>query len=182
MGSHSLMMHYASHERKCLSHHLLRYRPEMATANERLRKVREKRYATAVEAAKAMGVKEPTYIQHENGIRGTGSIPRKAAERYAAFFRVSLDWLLTGRGDDADEEPSEAELEQMLREVIDGELTMETRIADLPRIVAPGLRLQLELFRSDRAGKGKGQATAPDKAAPTLAATIASDREESRTT
>lgn len=72
----------------------------MATANERLRTIREGKYGTAVEAARAMGAKEATYIQHENGTRGSGSIPRSAAEKYAAFFRVSLDWLLQGKGDE----------------------------------------------------------------------------------
>ncbi len=36
-----------------------------------------------------------TYAQHENGTRGIG----RAADRYAAAFRVSEAWLLTGEGD-----------------------------------------------------------------------------------
>jgi transcriptional regulator with XRE-family HTH domain len=92
------MMHYALSDSKCLSHHSSRYAREMSNPNERLRQVREARYATAVEAAEAIGTKVSTYIQHENGIRGSGSIPRAAAERYAKFFRVSLDWLLSGKG------------------------------------------------------------------------------------
>lgn len=42
-----------------------------------------------------MGVSQFTYTQHENGTRG---IRQEAARRYAAFFRVDLTWLLTGKG------------------------------------------------------------------------------------
>lgn len=105
MGSHVAMMHYASLQSKCLLHHRPHYSRLMQTPNERLRALREKRYDTAVAAAEAIGVKAPTYIQHESGLRGSGSIPRKAAERYAAFYKVSLDWLLSGKGTG---EPTEA--------------------------------------------------------------------------
>jgi hypothetical protein len=49
-------------------------------------------YETAVDAASAMGVAYPTYAAHENGVRGIG----RAAAKYAKFFGVSLEWLLTG--------------------------------------------------------------------------------------
>jgi DNA-binding XRE family transcriptional regulator len=52
-------------------------------------------YETATAAAEAMGVKVPTYIHHENGRSGLS----RTLKRYAAFFRVSADWLLTGKGD-----------------------------------------------------------------------------------
>jgi phage repressor protein C with HTH and peptisase S24 domain len=42
-----------------------------------------------------MGIEEPTYLGHENGSRGLS----RAAARYARFFRVSLDWLIDGRGE-----------------------------------------------------------------------------------
>ncbi len=62
---------------------------------ERLQKARaEAGYATAADAAEALGVNPTTYWGHENGSRGIG----RAAQRYAAFFHVSLDWLLTGKG------------------------------------------------------------------------------------
>jgi phage repressor protein C with HTH and peptisase S24 domain len=51
-------------------------------------------YDTATAAAEALGVKYPTYAAHENGSRG---VPRNM-DRYARFFRVSLDWLLNGQG------------------------------------------------------------------------------------
>ena len=41
-----------------------------------------------------MGVNHITYVQHENGLRGF----TRHAERYARFFRVDLNWLLTGKG------------------------------------------------------------------------------------
>src|SRR5262245_7853924 len=64
--------------------------------HHRLRFAREQAgYASASDAARAMGVEEPTYLGHENGSRGLS----RAAQRYAKFFRVSLDWLLAGRGE-----------------------------------------------------------------------------------
>lgn len=64
--------------------------------HQRLKKARlAAGYNTATAAAEAMGVKVPTYIHHENGRSGLSRV----LERYAAFFRVSADWLLTGRGD-----------------------------------------------------------------------------------
>lgn len=63
---------------------------------ERLRWARrEAGYKTATEAAGAMGAVKPTYLSHENGSR---DIERDPATRYAQFFGVSLEWLLTGRG------------------------------------------------------------------------------------
>ncbi|MEI3850065.1 MULTISPECIES: XRE family transcriptional regulator [unclassified Ensifer] len=68
-------------------------------------------FKTAREAAESLGVRYPTYSQHENGTRG---IVREA-ELYARRFKVSLDWLLRGKGagpevaalveDDTDDEP-----------------------------------------------------------------------------
>lgn len=61
----------------------------------RLRTAREAAgYSNAAKAAQAMGIPEPTYQAHENSNRGF----IMAAERYADFFRVNLDWLLSGRG------------------------------------------------------------------------------------
>ncbi|WP_458756653.1 LexA family transcriptional regulator [Afipia sp. TerB] len=51
-------------------------------------------FASASDAAKALGVKEPTYLGHENGSRG---FKKASAEQYARRFGVSLEWLLTGR-------------------------------------------------------------------------------------
>lgn len=65
---------------------------------ERLAKARaEAGYKSARKAAEAMGANYNTYAQHENMTQGR-ELPRNAAIRYARFFRVSLEWLLTGRG------------------------------------------------------------------------------------
>jgi phage repressor protein C with HTH and peptisase S24 domain len=62
----------------------------------RLRFAREQAgFAHASDAARAIGIEEPTYLGHENGSRGLS----RAAARYARFFGVSLDWLIDGRGD-----------------------------------------------------------------------------------
>src|SRR5690349_6649404 len=63
--------------------------------HQRLRFARERAgFARASDAARAMGIEEPTYLGHENGSRGLS----RAAARYARFFGVSLDWLIDGRG------------------------------------------------------------------------------------
>lgn len=67
----------------------------MSEPYERLQKARaEAGFEDATAAADALGVRPPTYYGHENGSRGLG----RAAARYAAFFHVSLEWLLTGKG------------------------------------------------------------------------------------
>ena len=67
----------------------------MSEQAKRLRLARSAKYESATAAAAAMGVPEPTYMGHENGSRG---FKLKSAERYARFFRVDLNWLLTGKG------------------------------------------------------------------------------------
>lgn len=61
----------------------------------RLKAAREQKFKEAQEAASALGVPYPTYAGHENGNRG---FKRDSAKRYADFFRVNLEWLMTGRG------------------------------------------------------------------------------------
>jgi phage repressor protein C with HTH and peptisase S24 domain len=68
----------------------------MSEQSERLVWARQNaKYATAADAARAMGVEEPTYFGHENGQRGLS----RAGRRYADFFKVSYDWLMHGRGE-----------------------------------------------------------------------------------
>lgn len=55
-------------------------------------------FETAADAARYLGVKYPTYVAHENP-NAPASFRSKTAELYARKFRVSLNWLLTGRGD-----------------------------------------------------------------------------------
>lgn len=62
---------------------------------DRLKFAREKLYDSATAAAKALGVKVPTYISHENGTRDFGD---KYARLYARRFRVPLPWLALNEG------------------------------------------------------------------------------------
>lgn len=55
-------------------------------------------FGTLASAARYLGVKYPTYAGHENP-NSPGTYQTDAAELYARKFKVSLDWLLTGRGD-----------------------------------------------------------------------------------
>lgn len=80
---HSFSMHIAGH---------------METPADRLRKARiDAGYENAREAADALGVNYTTYGQHENGTR---NIPARSAQTYARKFKVSLDYLLTGKNAD----------------------------------------------------------------------------------
>ena len=77
-------------------HFLIGYDLAMSTPSDRLKKARlAAHFASASQAAEAMGVPLATYQQHENGIRG---IPASRADRYARFFHVTPEWLLYGRG------------------------------------------------------------------------------------
>ena len=63
---------------------------------KRLREARILRgYGTATDAAKALGIPYPTYATYESGRRG---VRTKHAVRFAGFFNVGIDWLLTGEG------------------------------------------------------------------------------------
>jgi SOS-response transcriptional repressor LexA len=69
----------------------------MSEMHERLREARQAAgYETAAAAAAALGINYQTYAGHENSKTG---IRHQAAQRYAKKFRVSLEWLLTGKGD-----------------------------------------------------------------------------------
>lgn len=72
-------------------------------------------YETAADAARALGVKLPTYYTHENGSKGT-SLRFEVAQNYARKFKVSLNWLLTGKGEMS----------------TDGAIAYENEVAGLP--------------------------------------------------
>lgn len=68
----------------------------MDELHERLRQARQlASFDKATDAARAMGVGASTYLSHENGSRG---VRLPALERYAKFFKVNLNWLVTGKG------------------------------------------------------------------------------------
>lgn len=80
------------------------------TPADRLKKIREERFETAAQAQRAIGVAYATYAAHENGSR---EISRKFAIRYASFYKIRLDWLLTGTG----EPRSEGYVQQLFDEL-----------------------------------------------------------------
>lgn len=57
-------------------------------------RISDERFATGADAARAMGQGVSTYLGHENASRGFVS----EAARYADFYKVNLDWLVTGKG------------------------------------------------------------------------------------
>ena len=67
----------------------------METKADRLQIARETAgHTSARQAALSLNWSYTTYAGHENGSRGFD----REAQRYAAAFGVSLEWLLTGRG------------------------------------------------------------------------------------
>lgn len=68
----------------------------MGTVAERLKQARELAgFAGPREAADALGMNRFTYTQHENGTRG---FRRDSTIKYSRRFKVSLEWLETGKG------------------------------------------------------------------------------------
>ena len=143
----------------------------MDSPSNRLKKAREVAgFESAPAAARALGVNVTTYAHHENGTRG---FKKDSAQQYARRFKVSAEWLLFGRGTGPGDvpEPSEADLEAMLADVV-REIPASASIGDWPRLAAPILRAQLEQFRSDRAGSDTSAAgVARDTGAPARRAT-----------
>lgn len=63
--------------------------------HERLRAARlAAGYASTSDAARAMGLAVSTYTNHENGTAGLS----RSGDRYARFFGVNYEWLMTGKG------------------------------------------------------------------------------------
>lgn len=144
MCQHGTIMHPASQLRKCHLHHGWDYDAMMQTPADRLKAARiAAGYETALDASEAMGIPSATYNQAE---RSTRALTEARAQRYAKFFRTTPEWLLYGRGRSG-AEPSVAELEAMIRQVLAEVLTLDVKIADLPNIVAPSLHRQLQLHR-----------------------------------
>lgn len=66
------------------------------SAHDRLREARiAAGFKSTAEAARALGMMSATLTHHENGTRGFA----RDAARYAKFFKVSLEWLIDGRGE-----------------------------------------------------------------------------------
>ncbi len=74
----------------------------MSTPADRLRSARKRKYATATDAAAALGLSKHTYIQHENGTR---DFDIEQAEFYARRLNTTPEWLLFERGAAVAEQP-----------------------------------------------------------------------------
>lgn len=71
------------------------YIPLMGTRGNRLKDARKRAgFATAREAASALGISYPTYASHENGHR---QYEYEEALVYGRKFKVTAEWLLTGK-------------------------------------------------------------------------------------
>lgn len=176
MTAHAPYVHYARSFGKCQMHILSHYDAPMDTASERLKRARAAAgFSSAREAALAMGLAYDTYAQHESGLRG---YPAKKAELYARRFRVSPEWLLYGKGDEPqpDPMPTVDELESMVATIVGDEVTFQTKLSDLPHIVATGLHEQLRHFRSGLSSRvGEGEVNALGKAARSPSARTEAD-------
>lgn len=175
-------MHCALQKSKRLLHYGFAYLGAMdqQEIGRRLAKARlDAGFKHAKDAAEAMGVPVSTYIGHENGQRG---FRYPTAQQYARKFKVNIDWILTGIGEQEAPGLTVDELTEMLREAIEHVVTVETKIADLPRIVAPALHEQIERLQADRSAPHDIQlaASAREGRARSRPATKRSGQEESR--
>lgn len=176
------MMHYAPAKRKCLLHYEPCYFAPMDQVEVGKRLARARKAAgfdSAKAAAEALNIPIATYIQHENGTRGFRA---PTAERYAKRFKTTPEWILYAKGGEAGSEPTEDDLAEMVRTALDAGVTVQTKLVDLPRIVAPVLREQLERYRADRGVIDFwGEKAARDKGARSPAATRPVGSARSRT-
>lgn len=91
-------------------------------------------FETKAAAARFLHVEYPTYAGHENP-HSPGSFQTDSAELYARKYKVSLDWLLTGRGDMRGQGVIPAEIEVAGLPIV-GEIRaghwLETAFVDAP--------------------------------------------------
>lgn len=101
----------------------------METINERLVKAREMaRFETPGEAAASLGMAYSTYAAHENGTTG---FKLDNAIQYARKFKVSLDWLLTGKGRGPSSEGNKAwEIYLLISDLADDDLDYVKQAAE----------------------------------------------------
>lgn len=94
--------------------------PVRADVAARLKKARQRIFSTAADAAQALDMKPVTLRAHENAQNGVNIYD---LERYARRFNVSLQWLLTGQGDETPDPQVHVELGEM----IEVEITVEPK-------------------------------------------------------
>jgi len=106
----------------------------MMDKHERLREERKKAgFASAADAARALGVGVSTYRHHENGTRDFES---EEAAQYAKRFRSSTDYLLYGRKP-SPQPPAEARHVPLVGYVGAGAETYFTANGELGEVEAP---------------------------------------------
>lgn len=119
--------------------------------HERLLEARKQAgFATAREAAEAVGVAYPTYAGHENGSSGFRA---DKGELYARRFKVRFEWLMRGSGPMVD-------LASKYRDVL---VTYDSLPPDLQESYADVLRKLAEPYRE----KEPDQESVPAKAKST---------------
>lgn len=112
----------------------------MESVADRLRQARQEAgFESVADAARALGVSYPTYAGHENGARG---LRRDSLTKYARRFKVSVDWLLTGKGDKS-EDAAEPMRVPLISWVSAGGLVLPDYVPDgldnVPFVYAPDL-------------------------------------------
>jgi SOS-response transcriptional repressor LexA len=110
-----------------------------AQAPARLRRAREERgFETAADAARALGMKPVSYAHYENGSLGFS----RHAARFATFYGVNLEWLLTGHGPMKAPDRGAALDVPLISWVSAGPLGLAEAVeeyAEAPRVVGPDL-------------------------------------------
>lgn len=112
----------------------------MESVADRLRQARQEAgFESVADAARALGVSYPTYAGHENGSRG---LRRDSLSKYAKRFKVSVDWLLSGKGEKS-EDAAEPTRVPLISWVSAGSLSMPDYVPDgfdeVPYVYAPDL-------------------------------------------
>lgn len=111
----------------------------MKTMEERLAEARKAaNFDTPGDAAAALGMAYSTYAAHENGTTG---FKIDKAIQYAKKFKVSLDWLLTGKGRGPSSEGQKAwEIYQMIADLPEDDLDFveQAVVATLGALKKPG--------------------------------------------
>lgn len=130
-------------------------------ASEKLKALREQKGMSQADCAKAMNIDRTTYAKYENG----GSI-RRNVEKLAAFFNVSVDYLL-GRtdepggfqnGDGGNEAVAEKEVKTVKSKAY---VELHRLIDELPRSDVEEL-LNTAIFKKNKAKQAHEHVDDPD--------------------
>lgn len=113
----------------------------MTDIAERLKIARERAgFATATDAAEALNMPKQTYYAHENGNR----VPKhEVLQKYARRYRVSAEWLLTGKKHGVSEASIEKALEYLFKAIPPDALAQmkPNNLADITVTIARAVEL-----------------------------------------